>query len=79
MSGPNAKLGKPTAADLAIWAQGSRTVRQAVADTGLDRNELFELMKAGTLRWVAKNPKGTRLIAYADLVRYVAALYAAQR
>lgn len=66
----------PSAEELAIWAQGSRTVRQAHEHTGLGRDELFALMKDGTLRWCVKDLKGTRLIAWADLVRYVASLYA---
>jgi hypothetical protein len=64
----------PSAEDLAIWAQGSRTVRQAMKDTGLSRDDLFALMKDGTLHWCTKDLMGTRLIAWSDLVKFVASL-----
>lgn len=65
---------QPSADDIAIWSLGSRTVRQAVAETGLSRDELFVLMKEGVLRWKAKDLNGTRIIAWSDLVRYIASL-----
>lgn len=71
---PATALTPPSAEELAIWAQGSRTVRQAVKDTGLSRDDLFALMKDGTLRWRVKDLMGTRLIAWSDLVKYVASL-----
>jgi hypothetical protein len=64
----------PSAEELALWAQGSRTVNQAVRETGLTRDDLFALMKAGAVRWKVKDLKGTRLIAWGDLVRFVASL-----
>jgi len=74
-----APIAPPTEADLAIWAQGSRTVTQAREETGLSRQELFAGMEDGTFRYCVKDAKGTRLIAWADIVRYLASLYAAKR
>ena len=34
-----------------IWAMGSRTVRAAIAETGLSRQLLWELMDEGRLAW----------------------------
>jgi hypothetical protein len=65
---------KPTAAELAAWAQGSRTVKQARAESGLSRQELFALMASGAVRWKVKDLKGTRLLCWSDVVAYVASL-----
>lgn len=64
----------PSAEDLAIWAQGSRTVTQARAQTGLSRQEPYALMDAGVVHWCTKDLKGTRLLAWRDLNAYVASL-----
>lgn len=68
----------PTSDDLAIWSQGARTVSQARREFNLSRQDLFTLMEDGVLRYCVKDLKRTRLIAYGDLVKYVASLYAAQ-
>jgi hypothetical protein len=65
---------KPTAAELAAWGQGSRTVRQTRETTGLSRQMLFALMRDGTLRWKSVGLKRTRLIAWGDVVKYLASL-----
>jgi hypothetical protein len=64
----------PSPEELALWAQGSRTVKQAVAQSGLSRNDLFALMKDGTVRFRIKNLNGTRIVLWCDVVRYVASL-----
>lgn len=70
----------PTADDIVIWSQGSRTVANAMEEFNLSRDHLFALMSDGTLRWCIKDDyRETRLIAHGDLVRYVASLYAARR
>jgi hypothetical protein len=70
----------PTEEDIAIWSQGARTVKNAMAEFNLSRAQLWALMNDGTLRWCAQDGyRGTRLIAYADLVRFVAGLYASQK
>jgi hypothetical protein len=65
---------KPTAAELAAWSAGSRTVRQAVKETGLSRQVLFSLMRDGTIRYRVADLKRTRLLNWADVVRYLASL-----
>jgi hypothetical protein len=70
---------EPTAEDHAVFAGGARTVRQARAETGLSRQELFALMESGEVRWATKDMKNTRLLSWADLTRYLASLYAAKR
>lgn len=53
-------------------------MKQARVETGLSRQELFALMASGEVRWCVKDMKGTRLLAWGDLVKYVASLYAAK-
>jgi hypothetical protein len=65
---------KPTAAELAAWGQGSRTVRQTRETTGLSRQTLFALMRDGTIRYRVADLKKTRLLCWADVVRYLASL-----
>lgn len=57
------------------FARGSRTVRQAQAETGLSRQELWELMDAGAVRWMPHRGRGTRLLSWGDLTDYLDGLY----
>lgn len=53
------------------WFYGARTVAQAIDETGLSRDKLFELMADGVLRWKPHGGRGTRLIVWIDLVKYL--------
>jgi hypothetical protein len=61
----------PTLADLGDWVHGSRTVVQAVADSGLSRDKLFDLMREGRVRWKVEGGRSTRLVCWFDVVSYV--------
>ena len=65
---------EPTAEEVAVWLAGARTVRRAMEDFCLSRQELFAGMADGRFRWRVKDERKTRLIAVADLARYVAGL-----
>ena len=65
---------EPTAEELAVWLPGSRTVTQASRESGLSEVKLFALMNEGVVRWRVKDERGTRLVAWGDVVRYVASL-----
>lgn len=69
-----ARRTKPTAAEEAIWAQGSRTVRQAAAESGIPKKRIYALVKAGVVRAKVRDEKGTLVILWADLAKYVASL-----
>ncbi len=58
-----------------VWLEGAVKVNECVRRTGLNRGELFDLMREGVLVWVAKDAKKTRLIAWASVVDYLASLY----
>jgi hypothetical protein len=62
----------PTAADLAMLAEGSMTVKQAVEFSGLSWNRLFELMRDGVLPWFTTDTDNTRLMPCKPLVEYLA-------
>jgi hypothetical protein len=62
-----------------LLAAGTRTVRQAVAETGLSRQELFALMAEGVVEWFAHGGRGTRLIVWSSLVDYLAGEYEAAK
>ena len=51
-----------------VWSRGARTVSQAQDETGLSRNELWDLMNSGELPWFAHGGRGTRLVAWGALV-----------
>lgn len=74
-----AKAAKPTADDRDLFSMGARTVRQAAAESGLSRNELFDLMDAGVLPWFPHTERRTRLIPWKAVVEYLASLYAESR
>lgn len=61
--------------DLETLRDGAMTVRQAVEFSGLNRTDLFSLMKAGRLPWFAPNGR-TRMIPRRPLVDLLAELYA---
>lgn len=61
----------PTALADSIWVLGSRTVKRTAQDSGLSRNELWDLMDDGTLAWQPHGGRGTRLIAWASVVAYL--------
>jgi hypothetical protein len=71
---PPTALTPPSAEDLAIWAQGARTMKQAMQEFGLTYDTLLALIKDGTLRFRIRDLMGTYLIARVDLVKYVASL-----
>ena len=53
-----------------VWSRGSRTVTQAMAETGLSRNELFALMDVGVIPWFnhgGRGAMGRRLLAWGPL------------
>jgi hypothetical protein len=61
-----------------IWARGSRTVTQAQAETGLSRQELWELMNTGRVRWFAhggRGPHKRRLLCWGDIVDFLDGLH----
>lgn len=53
-----------------VWSSGCVTVREAVAEFGLSRDQLFDLMRDGALAW--RMPGKARLIARASLARWLA-------
>jgi hypothetical protein len=70
----------PTPPVESIWSRGSRTVTQVGAETGLSRQEIWERMDDGTFRWFAhgnrgKGGRGTRFIAWGDVVDYLDRLH----
>lgn len=69
----------PTAEDRSAVADGSMTVNQAAAFSGLSRSELFVLMRDGPLDWFHYGEKRTRLITRRSLVEYLASVRAANR
>lgn len=68
---------KATAPAAGVWAMGARTVRQAEAETGLSRQELWELMREGVVPWFSHGGNGRRLMAWGALVAYLERLHAA--
>ena len=62
---------KARASRRSAFLRGARTVANAIAETNLSRQELFALMDAGRVRWFAHGGRGTRFIAWGDLVDYL--------
>lgn len=67
----------PEPPEPSVWSMGSRTVKQAQAETGLSRDELFDLMREGVLVWMAHGGLNRRLIAWKSLVQFLEREHAA--
>ena len=63
----------PTAAP-SVWSQGARTVSQLRKETGLSRQAIWRLMNDGTFAWRVAGGRGTRLVSWASVVRYLESL-----
>ena len=72
MTPPNPEPAVPE--DLADWLHGSRTLAQAQRDSGLSRQRLWALMDSGVVRFRVVDERGTRIVAWLDVVKYVASL-----
>lgn len=59
------------------WARGSRTVRQAMAETGLSRQELWQLMTDGVVPYFVHGAyaNSRRLLSWKCLVEYLESLH----